>query len=177
MTKRDFFRILIKLAGIYLFAQTIVSIIPAYINMMGYMSMEPLLLIFILLSAIVVLAVCSLLIFSPTSIINWFKLDKDYDDPQVEIKNIDMLKILEVGIIIVGGLLLVWSIVPLFMDIVTYLISFISYNSTWSTDSSSIKEIISDIVYLSVGYLLLTNYKRIALFLSKKNRNEDGKSI
>jgi hypothetical protein len=175
MTKKDLFRVLIKILGIYLLINVwITSLsVPFYIleeqitrlaifNLLGLLLLESVLFLFV--------------IFKTDLIIKWLKLDKGYDDEQVEMKHFNPGNILELGAIIVGGFL--------FADNIPVILSnlYVAFQSSVGQEmSNSISQtqptfhIVITVIKLVIGYFLITRHKDVAKLLKDKNINQNSK--
>ena len=172
MSKRDFFRIIFKLFGLYSLILTVFHYVPSSLRFMAWEA-EPIMLLYFLGAIFLTVGLYVLLIRKTDTLINWLKIDKGFDDDRIEIGNFNSLGIVKLALIIIGGFLLL-----------DYLASFLNYtylafkkevspnglNALESYDGQVdyFQWTISGI-NLILGYVLLTNYNRIALWLDKKN--------
>lgn len=171
MTKRDFFRIIIKLFGLYSLILTVFTWIPSNLPFFTYgFELVPVLLVLAL--TLLSFLMFYILIIKTDAIITFLKLDKGFDDPNITIGNISSDKVLMLGIIIVGGLLLIHSLADFF------LYSFLAFKK--EVQKGSFEGILNDSFgtaadYFSwgfaginavLGYVLVTNYRRIGKWLS-----------
>src|SRR5690606_14048048 len=103
MTKRDFFRIIIKIFGLYSLILTVFNVLPTSI---GYITdFVPTTLLWIFGSMVLIILMFSFLIFKTDKIINLLKLDKGFDDERIELGNFNNKKILQFALILIGGFL------------------------------------------------------------------------
>ena len=89
MLNKDFFRILIKLIGLYFFIQVIFSVLPSQISLLGFdtdLSQKIFSIIYFLAIILVSILILYFLIRFPDKIINLFKLDKGFDNEMISIK-------------------------------------------------------------------------------------------
>lgn len=178
MTKRDFFRLIIKLFGLYSLILTVFTWIPSNLPFLTYgFELTPILLVLGL--ALLSLLIFYVLIIKTDAIINFLKLDKGFDDPNITIGSIGTDKILMLGIILIGGLLLIHSMA----DLILY--SCLAFkkevqkegfegilNDTFGTTADYINWAFSAINTV-LGYVLLTNYNKVANWLHKQDPVKD----
>jgi hypothetical protein len=176
MTKRDFFRIIIKLFGLYSLILTVFNYIPSNI---GYVTLEfePITLLWIFGASAFVLLVYIFLILKTDKIIDLLKIDKGFDDERIEIGNFNSERIFKFALIIIGGFLII-DFLPNFLQY-TYL----AFKSQVSPKGLNYLEEIgfgkqSDYfnwtiatINIILGIILLTNYDKIAKWLMRKEKN------
>lgn len=107
MTNRDFFRLVIKLYGVYQFLIIALTFLP---NNMQYIFEDALsfgTVVSIFLVTIFILGIYFLFIKKPDLIIDFFKLDKGFDNQNVNLNNFNSNSILQVGLVLIGGFLIV----------------------------------------------------------------------
>jgi hypothetical protein len=86
MTKRDFFRIMIKIFGLYMVISTIFLAIPGNISWI-FMNIDLTGIIWITAVVIIIILLFLFLIYRPDKIIGWLRLDKGFDDNDIKIQN------------------------------------------------------------------------------------------
>ncbi|MFD0976984.1 hypothetical protein [Salinimicrobium gaetbulicola] len=176
MTKKDFFRILIKLFGIYALILSLFTYIPSNISYITY-QFEPINLIYVFGFTALIIGVYILLIRQTDRIINLLKIDKGFDDERIILGELNAVKILQLGLIIIGGFLII-DYLPNFLNY-----TFLAFKGQVSPSGLNYMEQVqfgSPTDYLNwfvsgfnliLGYLLLTNYLRIAKWLNRKDKN------
>lgn len=102
MTIRDFFRLISKLFGLLLFVYILQSIIPVigYMNFPMFMENGDFLSLFGLNLIPVIIA--GIMIFKPDLLINLFRLDKGFEEKNVNLGTMTTASILMAAIVIVG---------------------------------------------------------------------------
>lgn len=174
MSKKDFFRIIFKLFGLYSVIITVLNYIPANISYVFY-KFEPLIILWVLGATILAIGLYILLIRKTDKILSWLKIEEGFDDDRIEIGNFNGLGVLKLALILIGGFLVVDHLPKLLHY--TYLafkkeVSPNGLNLLESYDSFGQMDYaqwaISGINVV-MGYLLLMNYKRMASWLNKKN--------
>ncbi|WP_298122136.1 hypothetical protein [Flavobacterium sp.] len=166
MTKRDFFRILIKIFGLYSLVLSIFTVIPQNISNILY-QFDIMILLIILASTLISVGLFLILLFKTDFIIDKLKLDKGFDDIQINFGNLTNESILKLAIFIIGGFLIIDYTPSLLFD----LVNAFKNKATFSTiEGSSIDyfQIFVSLINIVIGYLFITNYKSISKFLDKK---------
>jgi hypothetical protein len=173
MTKKDFFRIIIKLFGLYWLINTIFSLSQVFYFTTNFNSdgTEILFSIFVLLFAV---AVFALLILGADKIISWLKLDKGYDDDKFEIYQFNVELILILAMVLIGGMLILDNI-PIFIN-QAYMAfkSQVSYEGDiMALNGYSTYNLAISFTKIILGYLLIKNYNVVGKFLLKTRQNKD----
>lgn len=175
MTKRDFFRIILKLFGLYSLILAL-SYIPSNIGYVTF-QVEPIVLLWITGAIAFVILAYVFLILKTDRIIDLLKIDKGFDDERIELGNFNSESILKLALIILGGFLII-DYLPNFLQY-TYLTFKMKVNATglnqleqfnFGTSKDYLDWGIS-IMNLVIGYVLLTNYARIAKWITRKEKN------
>lgn len=171
MTKRDLFRILIRLTGIFLLCNISLGLIM-YPFGVGSSFLESCLIIGVAVVAVgVQVAISLFLIFKGDVLINLLKLDKNYDSDTVNFGKETGLRLVEAAIIIVGGWLIVSNISPILVEMVSWFKSLVAHDpffmSLYSNNNTSY--IYIDVVNLIIGSLLVFNYRTVAGFVFRKS--------
>lgn len=174
MTKRDFFRILIKIFALYSIILTVFTWIPSNLIYTFY-DFELLAILGGLVFTLLAFFIYYFIIKKTDQIIDFIKLDKGFDNPNIELGNLGTDKILMVGIIIVGGLLIVSNL----SDLIQY--SFLAFKN--NVQSGGLNKILNNsfgttnlnwvfsLINILIGYLLLTNYDKVVKWLKRKEKN------
>ncbi len=113
MTKRDFFRLLIKVFGLYWLISTVFEVIPSNL---GYVidSAEVSSVAWILLSVAIVFIVFYWLIMRADFVIDMMNLDKGFDNETIEMTNFNQTVIVQLAMIIIGGIMII-EYLPVFL--------------------------------------------------------------
>ena len=176
MTKRDLFRILIKIFGLYSIINVTFSALPNNVFFV-FREIDIIGIAWFLITLIVIILLFLFMIYKPDKIINWFKFDKGFDEDRIDFQNFNNINILKLAVIIVGGITLIYNI-PVFLSNTFF--AFKSslgkeYNTTtfpygnlrdyihWTTSS----------INMVIGYLMLTNYNYIIKILKEKDKEKD----
>src|SRR5690606_17245056 len=116
MLNRDFFRILIKIIGLYFFIEVIFIVIPSQISFVGFdseFSGKIGTIIYIFITVLLSVAILYFLIKFPDKIINLFQLDKGFDNDQISITNFNAYNILTISLVVIGGFLIIENVTTL----------------------------------------------------------------
>lgn len=109
MTKKDFFRLIIKIFGLYSVISIIFSVFPS--NMGFAISQIDLIsIVWLIGSLILIILLFMFLIYKPDKIISWLKLDKGFDDDRIDFQNFNNTNILKLAVIVIGGIMLIKNI-------------------------------------------------------------------
>ena len=174
MTKKDFFRIIIKLFGLYWLVSTLFTTFPGYVSMI-MMNVDAMQLIGVSISAIVVILIFIFLVYKPDLIISWLKLDKGFDEDRIEFQNFGIESILKLGLIIIGGMLIIFNI-PNFLSQAFFVFKLHVMNSSdvITLGQQSYYRWAINFLNLLLGYLMLTNYPALSKFLVKITQKKEG---
>ena len=105
MTKRDFFRIIIRLFALYLLLLTVFNFIPTNVSYLTYdFTVWPILII--LGSAVLMMLLFIFLLRKSDAVIDVLKLDKAFDDERIEFGNLGSLEIVKIALIFIGGFMI-----------------------------------------------------------------------
>ena len=167
MTKKDFFRVLIKIFGLYSILTELFSVLPSNI---GFVLHDPDLTGFIWLIAvlIIIFTLFVLLIRKPDFVIRILKLDKGFDEETIQFENLNSISILKLSSIIIGGLLIIDNI-PAFLSYTLFAFK----SSVGNNGSYTLKDNIywaTDFIKIILGYFLITNRDLISKLFKEKNK-------
>lgn len=163
---------IVKLFGLYLFITTLFNIIPS--NMQYWISEEDW--YFKLLPLATTAFVISLLIlflFYAHKVVTFLKLDKGFEDDDIQFGNLDAEKILHLGLIIIGGLIFIDNLPFVLTN--GYLAFKDSVQTTFDATGTPFGTQLdyaylwSSLLSVLSGYLILTNYKWITTWLLSRN--------
>ncbi|MEQ3661824.1 MAG: hypothetical protein ABNG96_03960 [Flavobacterium sp.] len=165
MTKRDFFRLLIKVFGLYSCITTIFYFVPQLFS--SYIYDFNLAYILIMIgSVLLILALLFILIFKADIIINILNLDSGFDDDNVVLGNLSSESILLFSVTIIAGIMIVNGI----PDFLYHLINaFKKEVSLYSIDNQEVNYfgLVSEFLNIILGYVLLVNNKKISKILDR----------
>lgn len=165
MTKRDFFRLLIKVFTLYSVVISIFTLFPQLILLNQMLNNAEIVLVYIGCLLIVVL-ISYILVKYTDKIIDFLRLDKEFDNDQIIIGNLDTLSIFKFTIILIGGFMIVENFPKLLMDILNEF-KFRITSNPFQTHEIDYFWLGVRFLNLLFGYLLITNCKTVAKFLNK----------
>jgi hypothetical protein len=177
MTKKDLFRLIIKIFGLYSIITTIFSALPSNISWV-ITQIDLTGIIWLIGTVIVIILLFMFLVYKPDKIIGWLKLDRGFDNDTIEFQNFNSENILKLAVIVIGGILLLKNI-PAFLSHTLF-----AFKSSVQTNFESNRIIkygeLKDYIYwltsflnIVIGYLMLTNYNYISRILKKKNEPDE----
>lgn len=179
MTKRDFFRVIIKLFGLYAATIAMFSLLPTYI---GYAisEFESTNLWWILGTIVVILLLLALLIFGADKIIKLLDLDKGFDDEQIDFGNFKEINLLKLATIILGGIMIIDNFPSFVNHSYRAFKSRVSSNELTNMIDSFAYERVDyfqfavSVISILIGYLMITNYTHISEWLLKSDKKNSG---
>lgn len=166
MTKRDFFRLIIKLFGLYSGLMTLFTVIPSNISNLLF-QFNVTLLLFIIVMILLVLSFFLFLIFNTDFIIDKLKLDKGFDEEKIQFENLTNDSIVKFAVFIIGGFLII-NHFPSFLNYSFHIFKVKVQNSELGYVEVNYFNWIISAINILIGYFLITNYKAVAAFFDKK---------
>lgn len=159
MLNRDFFRILIRIAGVYLFIKIIFGVMPLVLSLTAdiFYAVFPFALSF---------AVLYWLVRFPDTIINLFGLDKGLDSNRISLSNFDEKRIIILALFLLGGLLIVENFATFIIEVYFEIKSNLGY----STDGDYSRTFWFSMINTTIGYCLIKFRKNIANYFEKADR-------
>lgn len=172
MTKKDLFRIILKIAGLYFLVTIVFYQIPSFLVFIKTVPVISLVVAFAVL--LIIAAIFSALIFKPDLIINLLKLDKGFDGDNITLQPISFPNLIKLSVIVIGLSLIVKQL-PEFITHVFFLFKLLVKNQNGISGMVE-NQILTDyvawaikIITLITGFLMITNYSAIARFVIKKD--------
>ena len=173
MTKKDFFRIIIKLFGLYALTLMIFGVIPNNIAYLGYDWDWPSM-IWIFLLFLIPVAVYVFLLLKTDLIIKTLRLDRGFDDERIELGRFNPKSLAMLAIVLLGGYLFVTHIPDFLFYCYLAFKKEVSANGLnqfegqWMDQPMDYYWWAMSFLNLLLGYLLLTNYAKVASWLTRK---------
>ena len=160
MTNKDFFRLMIKLFGLYQFLLLIFNFLPSNLQLLfnDFFSIGSI--ISIILITLFILAVYYVFVKNPDLIINFFKLDRGFDKNEITVSNLNSDTILQIGMVLIGGFLIVDNLGYFISSFITYFK--ISYMKENFESLKNFEALILGGVNLISGFCLIIYRKQIA---------------
>lgn len=168
MTNRDFFKILIKVVGLYFFIQVLFTFLPSQIGFLNFNSDSGSMIGTTIYVALILLFIIGLLYFLirfPEKIIDLFKLDQNFDQQKISINNFNQKNILTIALIIIGSFLVIENINTLLSGL--YLVFRKSMNPLFPISEKSSIALILPALNLLLGGILLTFRNSISNYFEK----------
>jgi hypothetical protein len=166
MTKRDFFRLIIKLFGLYSGLITVFTVIPNNITNVLF-QFNFMMFLFIIGATLVIVLLFLFLIFKTDYIIDLLKLDKGFDEERIQFENLNSESIVKIAIFLIGGFLII-NYLPNFLNYTVQAFRSKIQSSEFSNISVNYFNWIVSGINILLGYILITNYKVIAHYFDKK---------
>ncbi|MCR9154806.1 MAG: hypothetical protein NXI09_11900 [Bacteroidetes bacterium] len=166
MTKRDFFILLLKIFGLYSLIASLFSALPGQLSFL-IQSLDPISLIIMTVSIVIVLGLFALLIFKADKVVNLLKLDRGFDEERIELGKIDSDQIIKIGTFVIGGFLLLDHL-PTFLSQTIFAFKASQIGLDHNDQDKTIW--LANGVNIIIGYLLLTNYDFVAKGLKTKKK-------
>lgn len=178
MTKKDFLRTIIKLFGLYSLILTLFQFVP---SLLSYSNVEFDIWFMVPLIAVtgIIIAIYIFLINKPDLIIERLNLDKGFDDNRIEFGNFDSNQLVSFATILIGGFLII-DYFPSFLNNCYYAFKENAQSNGLGglIDSFTPKTQYFDwaiaTMNIIIGFLLLTNYKNVAKWVTNTNKKNNG---
>lgn len=174
MSKRDVFRIVIKLFGLYSIVLLITALPQVFSSI--FLWGELTFIIGTLLSIVIFLSLVYLMLVKTDKIISILKLDKDFDDEKASLSQFTPTGIIKLGIVIVNVYLIILNL----PDLVTNLFYLFKYSipddgidsflNSFSPTNPNYYVLISSGIQVVLSFFVLTNKNRIATKIEKMNK-------
>ncbi|MDF1696911.1 MAG: hypothetical protein P1U56_13800 [Saprospiraceae bacterium] len=172
MQIRDFFRLIIKLFGLYALLTTIIQFIPFNFSMFIYEEgvMSYFWLVAILL---IIVGIFIGMVKNADLLIDWLHLEHGFEEKKINFGNLDESKMFSLTLILIGGFLII-DYFPSFLHNCYY--SFRTVADTKGLDgliglnytTVSYFDWTMTFINIVVGYLLIVNHKGISRWLVRK---------
>lgn len=167
MTKRDFFRIIIKLFGLYSMILTLFTFFPRNIAHINFFSEEIWMFFAVLGSMFLTVALFLILLFKTDFIIDKLGLDKGYDENIIILGDFKNEQLFKFAIILIGGFLIVDNFPRVLFEMINIFKTKSSNNSIYGYEVDYFNFIVG-IINVIIGLFLITNYKPISGYLDRK---------
>jgi hypothetical protein len=177
MTKKDLFKIIFKLFGLFAIVELLIQIpgITFYLSTDNTAEMDWYLTLFFVMSILVTVV----LLFKPEIIISIFRLDKGFETDEVSVSSINEKTIIRIAIIVIGLILVIRNLV----DFLTHLV--LSFKeSVAKSNLDTLVDVINPTgvnysvlinsgLQILLGFLLVTNYNTITSWIEKFDIKKD----
>lgn len=122
-------------------------------------------LIYIGITAIAFLVFTVLIFYNAAKLVSFLKIDHGFDNDRIDLGNGDYSGLLKIALVVIGGLLLV-------NNFTEFIVSCISrFRDVVASDGINISDNYNLLIHglnVIIGYLIITNASRIALWLKDK---------
>ncbi len=163
MKVKDFFKLALKLIAIFYAVNAIYSIIgnlQYFIYANNFINITTL---WIVISILVPVIIYYLIFVKSDKLIKVLKIDQGFENQEINFGNLTQNEVLKIAFIIFGLIMIVWGL-PSFLTNCFYAFKY-SVEPQFLNNSDGIKhdhiEIIQSAIYILLGYLMISNYKRI----------------
>jgi hypothetical protein len=168
MTKKDLFRIIIKIFGLYFLIIALFSILPRSISVLFYPYYSEVTIYTIIQIIGIILVIIVLYIFlilKTDKIVELLRLGKGFDDDMINIGELSVNKIVIISSVIIGGFMFV-NAIPGFISNIYF-----AFKTSIEKDIITPKDKINlgiSILNMVIGYILIVNCKWVADKLMKE---------
>jgi hypothetical protein len=173
MTKKDLFKIILKLYGLYSIIELVIQI-PNISYYLYYDSSDEFNWL-ILTVPIVSLLIVYILLFKPELIIDLFKLDKGFESNDLPTNTFDGKGITKIALIIIAVYLIVSNIGDFISQVLFSFKESVSRGDieslleAFNPNPVNYQIMMNSAISLFVGFLLLTNHTRLSTWIEKIN--------
>ena len=173
MTKKDLFRLIIKIFGLYWIVLIFFTLLPNYFSFI-FSGPNFQWKIWLVISVLIILSLFLFLIYKTDKIIAWLKLDQGFDEDRIDFQNFNPESILNLALIILGGMLILNNVGEVLSHSFVAFKVMLAHESAIITQGAqnNIKFVLS-ILNIVIGYLFLKNYPVISKFLLKTDPPKD----
>ena len=168
----DILRLLIKLFSLFFLASSVFNILPS-LTFFFTVGTDFSYLISVGVQIAYMLLIFWLLFLKTNWILRILKLDQGYDNDMIELKDSKKEPILDLAIVIVGGSIIV-KYFPIFLSNLFFAFKTSSgVNDVTDSYMTDMKiRIATNLLGIMIGYLLITNRRRLIKWIDKENKEE-----
>jgi uncharacterized membrane protein len=167
MTKRDFFRMIIKLFGLYSTVISLFTVLPSSLTNFSIFKDDFGMLLVIIGSVLTIVSLFLILLFKSDFIIDKLGLDKGFDDDKIILGDLKNEQIFKFAIHLIGGFLIVDYFPKVIFELLNVFKKESSSNAIMGFAVNYFNLIVG-IINIIIGLLFITNYKAISNYLDKK---------
>ena len=178
MTKKDLFKIILKLYGLFSIIEVVIQIPNISYNLYFDSSNE---FNWLMLTVPAVsLIVVYILLIKPDIVINLFKLDKGFENNDIPSNSFEEKGISKIALIIIAVYLIVSNVGTFISQVLFSFKESVSRNSldslleSFNPNPLDYQLLLSSGISLMVGFILLTNHTRISRWVEKINNKNAG---
>jgi hypothetical protein len=170
MEIKDFFKLALKLIAIFYAVQAVYLIVGNIYYFISTYKFQPVFAVFTLLSTLIPVVVYYLIFVQSDRVVRFLKIDKGFEGQKVHFGNLTSNEILKIAFIIFGLLMIVEGL-PDFLTNVFYAFKDSAGSKFYEPNPDEMRydyfAMTKSGIYILLGYLMLTNYKRIANWFDK----------
>lgn len=170
MEIKDFFKLALKLIAIFYAVEAIYFLagnIQYFINIYEY---EVITITWTILSTLIPVLMYYLIFVQSDKLVKFLKIDQGFEGKKVNFGSLSSLEILKIAFIIFGLIMIVWGL-PNFLTNGFYAFKYSAGPQLYEPHPDAIRydyfEMTQSGVYILMGYLMVSNYKRIANWFDK----------
>lgn len=167
MTKRDFFRLVIKLIALNAVITSILILPTQFFNI--HFGIDDIIQIIgiTLIGIIVMTSLIYLIIKYTDRVINFFMLDKGYDNDRIEINSISSQQIIKLIIVFISGTLIVENLAYVFVELIN-VFKYNAYGDILIDEKPKYYWMYVRLTSIAFGVIILFNSTKISQILDKK---------
>ncbi|MFM1998669.1 MAG: hypothetical protein RL204_616 [Bacteroidota bacterium] len=157
MTKRDFFRIIAKLFGLYIFINYLFSGILTNFSIFS-MEEEPFVIVMSIVVVLIWAALFLAIMFKTDSLIDMLGLDKGFEEERIDLGEMKATGLMKIGLIVIGAILVIDNLAPLLYHLVY---AFKAEVNDYNVQSQTNSPVSIQIIKVILGAILVLNNDRI----------------
>ena len=172
MTKRDLFRVLIKLLGLFYLTQAalLAPSTLAYSTYYGNLDLDT---IIPIAFTIITLIVFTLIIMYADKVIDLLRLDKGYDDTKIVLGSLSSFGLLKLGIIIIGCYLVIDNASSILYNLYYIFKEQVAENAHYrEMPRIDLTSFSINLITFIIGYLMMTQFTFIAKWFLKEEASD-----
>lgn len=180
MTKRDFFRVLIKIFGLYALLTALFYYFPKSFGFLINIDFSPISISWMIFTFVAPILFFIILLFKVDFLIDLFRLDRGFDDERIHFEKLDSRQLILIACILIGGFMVLSNLIPFIAACIGAFADLVSpkypmTDNPFSTDVNYYPAWLIPGINVVVGYLVIDHRNRIASWLLK-NREEEAES-
>jgi hypothetical protein len=167
MTKRDFFRIIIKVFGLYSMLLALFTFLPSNVSNVIIYKDEIWMILTILGSILLIVALFLILLFKSDFIIDKLGLDKGFDDDKLIFGDFKNEQIFKLAILLIAGFMIIDNVPNFLFEVINIFKYKVSNKPIYGYEVNYFN-FFSSIVNIIIGLVFINNSKSISSYLDKK---------
>ena len=164
MLHKDFFRLVVKLFGLYSLTIVLFTVVPQIApQLVGFGEWYAILFIPLIIAIPVLLFL--FLLFKTDLIIKWLRLDRGFGDERMMLNNMTSTTVLKLACIVIGGLLIIDNVPVLLNQALALFKTSLQHHQK---DSKDFYYFGVSAVKILIGYLMVRNFEWVGKLLKVK---------